>query len=536
MKRSVTILVRVLVLACLHVQLGFASSDERQTDKPEVSAVDEERFDVWEFRVVGNTVLPARAVERAVYEHLGPGRSLADVEAARSALEAAYRDAGYGTTFVDIPEQDTAEGVVRLNVTEGRLGRVRVTGSRYYANRRILESLPSVRRGEPPNLRDVQSELASLNSAARNRTVVPVLRAGSAPGSVDLELKVEDSLPLNGALEVNDRYSAGTSRLRLNASLSYDNMFQRDGSLGLQYQVAPEDRDNLEAFVASYVFRTDLVPSTTFAVYGVRSDTDVAALSGLSVLGQGTIIGLRAIRSLPPGSQYSHNVAFGVDYKDFVEDVLLSAEEGVQTPVSYINWSLGYTVNRRAGESSLDASATLNAGLRGVANGTQEFADKRYLGRPNYFYLRTSLDYTRPIVPRLSLFARAAAQYSPDPLISNEQLALGGADTVRGYPESTALGDYGVFGGLEARTGWVLPGSAAVSGSAFLFVDGGVARLNEPLPGQEAETSLASWGAGLRFSVLRHADFGLDWARALRSNGAVEDGDDRTHFSVRYTF
>src|SRR5262245_35947781 len=81
----------------------------------------ENHFDVFEYRVLGNTVLPTQSVERAVYPHLGEKRTLKDVEEARVALEKAYRDAGFGTVFVDIPEQDVDHGIVRLKVTEGKL-------------------------------------------------------------------------------------------------------------------------------------------------------------------------------------------------------------------------------------------------------------------------------------------------------------------------------------------------------------------------------------------------------------------------------
>ena len=52
------------------------------------------RFDVWEYRVEGNTVLDAVVIERVVYGQLGPQKTIDDINAARGALEQAYRDAG----------------------------------------------------------------------------------------------------------------------------------------------------------------------------------------------------------------------------------------------------------------------------------------------------------------------------------------------------------------------------------------------------------------------------------------------------------
>jgi hemolysin activation/secretion protein len=99
--------------------------------QPEAQARAEPRFDILEYRVEGNSVLTREQIERAVYPHLGPRRTIADVERARGSLEKTYREAGYATVLVDIPEQKVSAGSVVLKVTEGRLSRVRVKGSRY---------------------------------------------------------------------------------------------------------------------------------------------------------------------------------------------------------------------------------------------------------------------------------------------------------------------------------------------------------------------------------------------------------------------
>src|SRR6201995_3142454 len=82
--------------------------------KADDGAKPDAEFDLWELRVLGNTVLPRIDVESVVYPFLGPKKHISDVEAARKALETTYHQKGYGTVFVDIPEQDVEEGIVRL--------------------------------------------------------------------------------------------------------------------------------------------------------------------------------------------------------------------------------------------------------------------------------------------------------------------------------------------------------------------------------------------------------------------------------------
>src|SRR4051812_3389568 len=126
--------------------LLFASGGCAWAAPPDVpaSAVADEAFDVLEFRVLGNTVLQAIDIERAVYPYAGPRKTFKDVQAAGKALENAYHTAGYGTVFVDIPEQDVGDGIVRLRVSEGRIDRIHVSGARYFSNRKLLATLPSL--------------------------------------------------------------------------------------------------------------------------------------------------------------------------------------------------------------------------------------------------------------------------------------------------------------------------------------------------------------------------------------------------------
>ena len=133
-----------------------------------------------EIRVLGNSKLPALAVETAVYPYVGPGKTIEDVEAARQALEASYRLAGYSTVYVDIPEQTVDDGIVRLKVTEGRLARVRIEGAKYFSARRIRAALPGATAGEVPNIPELQRDLASAQHRDRGSQHRARARRGTA--------------------------------------------------------------------------------------------------------------------------------------------------------------------------------------------------------------------------------------------------------------------------------------------------------------------------------------------------------------------
>lgn len=509
-----------------------------ETSPPSAAAESKPTFDVSEYRVLGNTALPAVGVERAVYAFLGERKTLDDVEQARQALERAYHDAGFGTVFVDIPEQSTEGGIVRLRVTEGRLDRVRITGARYFSNGEIRSALPALTPGQVPNLPHVQAELAALNRATSDRSVTPLLKAGRIPGAVDLELKVNDELPLHGSVEVNDRYTADTTHTRVNGSLSYNNLFQRQHILSFQYQTAPQEREEVEAFVGSYIFKIPAWRNTTFALYAVDSTTDVAALGTLSVIGNGNIYGARAIRSLPDGAGYFHSLALGVDYKDFLENIHLDSEQVLATPIRYMNWSIMYSGTLRGNISTTISELGANLGVRGLVNDASQFADKRFHGAANYFYLRGALQQAVRIPWNFQLYGRLTGQITDDPLVSNEQLAVGGADTVRGFPESGQLGDYGVHGSFELRNAWLSKPLKLSPDFSYLFAfyDAGLGVIVDPLPAQDPRFNLSSYGVGARIGAWYGFDLALDWAHVLHGAGDIRRGDDRVHFSVKYIF
>lgn len=503
-----------------------------------------ERFDVWEYRVSGNTVLDAVALEKTLYPHLGPHRSIADIESARKSLEALYRDRGYGTVFVDIPEQDVVDGLVRLSVTEGRLDQVRVVGPRYFSGGTIRDSLPALQSGEVVNLKQLQVELTTVNRQTADRQVTPVLKAGQSPGAVDVELKVQDGLPFHGSVEVNDRYTADTSQTRVNVNLSYDNLFQRFHRLAVQYQTAPEQPEESRVIAATYVAPLSGTDDL-LAVYAVDTSSDFATVSGvgsLSVLGAGRVYGLRYINVLPEGSDYFHSLTLGADYKDFEDRIVQPDGLTDATPMEYVNWSAAYGLSWRGeAERMTSLTASLNFGLRGIGNSSDEFAYKRYRGEPNYIYLRAAAEHQLPLPHGLRLLLRGSGQAALQPVISNEQFAIGGVDTVRGYTEAAELGDNGLAGTVELHSPQFLSlwPDKLQQAYVFGFADAGVVGILDPLPVDGEKVSrrtLAGAGVGMRLAGLGGLVTEVEWAYPFEPTDDVDRGDSRLHFQVQYGF
>lgn len=496
---------------------------------------DVHRFDLWELQVEGVTLIDRVLIERSVYPFLGPGKTVEDVERAAESLENLYRSSGYTTIVVTLPEQEVVQGVVRLKVVEGSVDRLRISGSRYYSLGRIREGVPSLEKGNVPRLQDLQAELQELNQASPDRSITPIFRAGRTPGSVEVELRVKDELPLHGDFEVNNRYSRDTTKLRASGTLRYANLWQKDHSLSFMYQTSPENTNEVQVLSGTYVW--PLGGGGVIAAYLFDSESDVATAGDLSVLGNGTILGGRYIQSLPAHGNYYHNFTLGLDYKDFEENVRTFDGPGFNTPINYINFMGRYSGTRVGDGRKLTAGMALNFGVRGLGNDLEEFENKRFLAKPNYMHLGVFGNYTQNYENGLQWYGAIDAQLADSPLVSNEQYSAGGAESVRGYYESQALGDDGVTVKLELRSPPYAEKLSHVRDLRVLaFIDAASLRIRHPLAGQVDSHDLYGAGIGVRLEGSQGLDASLDWAWPLSDAVGVEKGDSRAHFNLHYGF
>lgn len=521
---------------------------------PEVDSAkaEEAHFDVMEYRVIGNSVLTNREIERVLYPLLGPNKTLKDVEAAKTALENFYHEHGYGTVFVDIPPQRVTGGLVRLQVTEGRIESETIGGARYFAERDVLTALPGGQPGQVLQLSKLQQELTAVNTATPDRSVVPILKAGSEPGTVDLKLQVNDTLPLHGSLELNNQASLDTDPLRAIASVSYGNMFGRLDNFSFQYQTTPQQPDQVRVFAANYLIHplaSGLQPSLDY----INSNSNVAAVGTLGVLGKGEIMGARLAYPFSVAGDSNQSVTFGLDYKHFRNLINQNATTAVDSPISYLNLSFAYAGLWHVDWHTTIFTVSANAGPRHLVNSQSSFEAFRAEGNANYFYLRGDFSNDFKLPGSFVLHLRAAGQATAEPLITNENFSIAGVDGVRGYLESEVLGDEGLKETVQLTSpGWRW--HERVMGDVFSFFDDGRTFNLATLQCQPAGTGLhlRSWGGGLDLLPGQKVTGGVTWAKALdsatdlpsvavkggcpASGPATRAGDSRVLFFLRGSF
>lgn len=471
-----------------------------------------------EYRLRGAKILTPREFEKAVYPFMGPRRGEQDVELARQALEKAYKDRGYQTVYIEVPQQDARGGVIFLKAVEAPVGRLRVKGAKWYLPSDIIKKAPSMQEGVVPDFNQVQKDLVALNQSA-DRKVTPELRQGLVPGTVDIDLMVEDKSPLHGSIELNNRYNANTTPYRLNASISYGNLWQLGHTFGLSYQVAPERIEDASVITGYYMLPIPDQDGLSLMITGTKQDSNVSTLGGGAVAGRGKVLGFRLMKQLPSSDGFFHSLSFGMDYKSFEQDLTL-ANDVTSSPVTYFPMTLSYSAGKVRKHSFTDFNLTTTLHLRGLgSNETPEsLGIRRYQADDGFFYVRGDLSHTHDLPGGFKVFAKIQGQLSGSSLINTEQLSIGGLSSVRGYLEATQLGDSGVIGTAELRSPTLIGTAAKDSPDEwrfYAFYDQGRVFVNNTLAAQTNYFDLASVGVGTAIRWQKHAHGSLDLALPL---------------------
>jgi len=495
-------------------------------------------FNVFEFVVDGNTVLENTHIEKAVYPFLGETKTIKDVEKARAALESTYQNLGYLTVSVSIPEQDVDDGIVRLLVTEGSVERLRIKDAQYTTHAALKSRVQEFEEGKVPHFPTAQAQLDKV-SRNQNRQVSPILRPGKSPGKVEVDLQVQDKLPLHGSLELNDRFAPSTTRTRLNGSMRYENLWQKDHSMGISFQASPEDFNEVKVFSGTYVIPRQ--NGDYFAMYAVVSDSNIAAVGDVNVIGNGRISGARYIHPLKGADNYYHSVTLGADYKDFKESViLLGADTTINAPVSYFSFSLGYDGTIQTDDYQTQMNVTMNAAPRAIGNTEREFNYRRQNAKPNFAYIRSEVKHLHKLPYDWTVQTRLLGQLSNGGLIAPEQFAVGGVDSVRGYLESSSLGDNGIQLALELRTPPLKKYLKQFKASDYLkdfylfsFYDAGLVKVYNS-PNAQSSQHVSSAGIGLKLKTNSGVLAYIDYAYAFQDSIQVNAGDERLHFRLGY--
>ncbi len=208
------------------------------------------KFAVTSYLITGNTLLSPETLKSIFMKHMGTNIVVGDILNAGLELQKEYRNRGYPTVNVTIPPQKITDGQVKIRVFEGCLSDIIVANNHYFSSNNIMRALPSLHTNVILNSQIFQAELNRANEN-QDRQIYPTIEPGPVENTTLLQLDVKDRLPLHAKIELNNQSSPGTPDLRINSSAVYNNLWQQDNSLGVQYNFSPETYKSVPPEVSS---------------------------------------------------------------------------------------------------------------------------------------------------------------------------------------------------------------------------------------------------------------------------------------------
>jgi hemolysin activation/secretion protein len=231
------------------------------------------------YRIEGNTVLSPQDFG-VLSNYTGTNITFPYLREGLGKVQLRYRELGFPTISVTLPQQRITNGAVRIKVVEGRIGAIRVTGNEYFSSNNVRRALPSLTTNILLNTKWFQPELDAANQN-RDRQIYPVIEPGFEPGTSDLTLKVKDRDPVHGRIEINDKSAPGTALLRSDTAIQYGNLWQLEHQIGFDYNFSPQEYKSADD--ANH-FPPDLPQVATFSGFyrlplgggggGLREDYD----------------------------------------------------------------------------------------------------------------------------------------------------------------------------------------------------------------------------------------------------------------------
>jgi hemolysin activation/secretion protein len=474
------------------------------------------------------------AFRQAAAEALGYPVNRDTIELMRTGISGYLQRTQGRLALVRIPPQDVTSGVVQVIVLPGRLGRVSVEGARWSKPEAYAQAI-SARPGEVLDVGRVRREVEALNGLGF-RTVTPMLVPGEKIGETDIRLTVEEQFPWRFVTGYNDTGSRTTDRDRVFASVAWGNAFGRGDLLNYQFTGDPQ-LERLRSHLLGYT--TMLPGARSFSANVAYAQIEANLPAPIEQSGESASAALRYEWPLASSPEREQRLIASLDYKRTDNNILFAAIPVTQNVTEIVQGTLGYSLVQRdrRGYTSLLAGVTVSPGGLAGRNDDGAFAGSRAFAASDYAYLRLDVSRLQRLSAGFAVHSSLQAQATTANLLGSEQLAFGGAGSVRGYEEGEVFADEGLVWRNELQLpAWSRPGGAPVDVQLVGFWDFGWARVHEPLPNERRSFTLSSAGLGVRLAMGPRLAVRFDYGWQLRESGLGGGLDHRGHVNASLTW
>ena len=490
------------------------------------------RVFVREFRLTGNTVFSDAELKEITTPFENRELTNEELQEVRQRLTLHYVNRGYINSGAVLPDQKVVDGVIEIQIIEGELARIDVEGNKNFRAEYFMDRL-ALGAGPPLNVKSLEERLQILLQSPLIDGINARLGPGDRPGEAILKTEVNEALPYDLALVLDNELPPSLGEARFLVRGSYRNLAGRGDVLTGEIAYA-EGFDNLGDDVDILYALPITARDTTFRVRYEQSKSEVVEepFDDLDIESEAETFGVEILYPVFKTANKQFTLGFGVERRSsetFLLGQPFSFSPGVQdgeSDVAVIRLSQDWLSRTR--NQVIAARSTVSVGIDAFGSTVNDNApDSEFLAWLGQFQWARRLNDAGQ-----QLNFRADLQLSDDPLLPLEKFEVGGINSVRGYRENQLVRDQGYAVSLEWRTPIVRNETGQSAVQLVAFVDAGRSENKE---GPNPDPSrIKSYGFGFLFDPTPKLHAELYFAKALDDfdNPSHSLQDDGIHFRL----
>ena len=416
-------------------------------------------------------------------------------------ITAYYAQEGYILARAFIPEQEIKDGVVTIQVLEGRVGKVKVMGNQRFDTEDILDRMKPVQE-EPIFQKDtLEKTLLQLNDIVGFNSKT-TLKPGQEFGTSDVLLEVIESRPFRISFDGDNFGSRFTGEQRygitgiLGSALIFGDQFSfravqsNEDQLFLNPTYTLPLNNHGSSLQFSYIF-SDFNLGDSLVALNSGGKANIASLVLDHVVHRERTSEFRV--RLGGELRYFENALLGQPSSDDKMQNVYFAFGGFLS--DFLDGRTFYNFLFQQGIGERDVTDPLNS---------------RFMGRGDVFISKMEVQRFQSAFFLKSYFMfKGRGQWVDGRVLSPDLFPIGGYGSVRGYPLAEAAGDNGYTLTVE----YVLPFPFKIPlsnkpqmrsldqvVSLFGFLDHGEIFVKDPQPG-ETDVDLDGAGGGVRVNI-----------------------------------
>ncbi|MCG9890348.1 MAG: BamA/TamA family outer membrane protein [Thermosynechococcaceae cyanobacterium MS004] len=405
-------------------------------------------------KVIGNTVFSSQELLKLVDQYLNKYLTVADLNDLQDKISDYYVKRGYinsgaAILIVDNPKLNLVAADLIIRISEGRLSEITINGSKrlskYVKDRLKQPGAFNINRLNKDFLLLQDNELIDQISGSLE-AADPVLI-----NLAKLTVDVKPSKPYKASVVTDNYRNPGVGSFERGIDFTALNPL----ALGDKLSVGYRNTNGSNIFNASYSAQinrqgtslrfsylngTNSTIEKPFDNFGLQNSTQVYSF------------GIRQPLLIEASIKYrsEFGLSLSLDHLETQDELLgfnfpisRGADDSGQTKITTLRF--GQDWQYRDSKQSIFLKSLLSLGIDIGSTTAPNF------NRGQFFSWRGDAYWARQLPLRLTFISKAELQLSNRPLVSSEQLSLGGFDSIRGYRQDAVLGDNGFFGSLELR-------------------------------------------------------------------------------------